>query len=83
VICGNKIDMDSERYIKSSNRQVLYEEAERYAQKNKLLNFEVSAKTGQNMTKMIYYSIANLPFFGQFKVGCDELIRELGKNYFT
>jgi hypothetical protein len=56
----------------------LFEEAEKFAQKNKILNFEVSAKTGQNINRMIYYSISNLPFFNQFKVGLEELISELG-----
>lgn len=32
----------------------------------------MSAKTGENLKKMIYTSIAELPFFDQYKIGGDD-----------
>jgi|LauGreDrversion4_2_1035121.scaffolds.fasta_scaffold1602742_1 hypothetical protein len=37
--------------------------------------FEVSAKTGENMKKMVYSSIAELPFFENLKI--EDVITEL------
>jgi hypothetical protein len=43
------------------------------------MNFEVSAKSGNGMGRMIYYSIAKLPLFEQYGLHVEEIIRELGK----
>ena len=43
--------------------------------------FEVSAKTGENVNRMMYTCIAELPFFEQFKNGNKEqIINEAGIN---
>ena len=43
--------------------------------------FEVSAKTGENVNRMMYTCIAELPFFEQFKIeNNDALIQELMKT---
>ena len=69
VLCGNKTDL--ERKVTTKEGQIL-------ANKEKMLFFEVSAKNGENVTKMMYSCIAELPFFEQFKEGNkDELIKEL------
>ena len=69
VLCGNKTDL--ERKVTTKEGQIL-------ANKENMLFFEVSAKNGENVTKMMYSCIAELPFFEQFKVGNkDELIKEL------
>ena len=52
-------------------RQVNYEEGEKLAEKEGLIFFEVSAKTDENIKKMIYNAVSDLPFFDVF----------LGKNY--
>ena len=69
VLCGNKTDLE---------RKVSTQEAQIVATKEKMLFFEVSAKNGENVTKMMYSCIAELPFFEQFQEGNkDELIKEL------
>ena len=69
VLCGNKTDL--ERKVTTKEGQIL-------ANKENMLFFEVSAKNGENVTKMMYSCIAELPFFEQFKEGNkDELIKEL------
>ena len=69
VLCGNKTDL--ERKVTTKEGQIL-------ANKEKMLFFEVSAKNGENVTKMMYSCIAELPFFEQFQEGNkDELIKEL------
>jgi len=60
VLCGNKTDL--ERKVTTKEGQIL-------ANKEKMLFFEVSAKNGENVTKMMYSCIAELPFFEQFKEG--------------
>jgi hypothetical protein len=74
VLCGNKNDLEVER-------KVSLDEADKFSVKNKIINFEVSAKTGDNMARMIYYTVARLPFFEQFGVGTAEIVRELGKFF--
>ena len=72
VLCGNKTDL--ERKVTTKEGQIL-------ANKEKMLFFEVSAKNGENVTKMMYSCIAELPFFEQFKEGNkDELIKELSNG---
>jgi len=72
IICGNKIDLD--------DRQVTKEEGEEFAKKNKLVFFEVSAKTNENMNYMLYRSIAELPYFEGKNKNKDELTEELLKE---
>jgi hypothetical protein len=43
-----------------------------------LLFFEISAKTGDNIKKMFYSVIAELPFFEEFNTNKVKLINELG-----
>ena len=72
VLCGNKIDLP---------RQVSTNEAKNLAEKEKILFFEFSAKTGDGINHMIYSCIALLPFFEQFKIeNNDALIQELMKT---
>ena len=59
VLCGNKIDLQ---------REVSTEEGKNLAEKEKMLFFEVSAKSGTNVNRMMYTSIAQLPFFYQFHI---------------
>ena len=73
IICGNKIDL-------VDNRQVKKEEGEEFAKKNKLVFFEVSAKTNENMNYMLYRSIAELPYFEDKNKNKDELTEELLKE---
>ena len=73
IICGNKID-------KLVDRQVTKEEGEEFAKKNKLVFFEVSAKTNENMNYMLYRSIAELPYFEDKNKNKDELTEELLKE---
>ena len=42
-----------------------------------MMFFETSAKSGQNINLMMYTAIAELPFFSQFDVDKETLIREL------
>ena len=56
VILGNKVDLDSQR-------QVTTEEAEKFCEEKNYDFYEVSAKEGQNLTDMLFNSVASLPFF--------------------
>lgn len=50
------------------------------AEKEGLKYFEISAKTGENISKMIYSAIADLSFFEQFDIkDKNHIINELGK----
>ena len=71
IICGNKIDLV---------RQVTKEEGEKFAKKNNLVFFEVSAKTNENMNYMLYRSIAELPYFEDKNKNKDKLTEELLKE---
>ena len=69
VLCGNKIDLE---------RQVTTQEGKNLANKEQMMFFEASAKNGENVNKMMYSSIAELPFFEQFQfTNKDDLIKEL------
>ena len=69
VLCGNKIDLQ---------RQVSTNEGKLLAEKENLIFFETSAKTGEGVINMMYTCIAKLPFFDQFKIDNKEmLIKEL------
>lgn len=74
VLCGNKTDL---------NRKVTTQEGKTLANKEHMLFFEVSAKNGENVNKMMYSCIAELPFFEQYQSGNKEdLVKELeGGNY--
>jgi GTPase SAR1 family protein len=72
ILCGNKIDLD---------RKVSIEEGKKLAVKEKMVFYEVSARTGENVNKMMYSCIAELPFFEQYQTGTKEsLINELEAN---
>ena len=73
IICGNKIDL-------VVDRQVTKEEGEKFAKKNNLVFFEVSAKTNKNMNYMLYRSIAELPYFEGKNENKDKLTVELLKE---
>ena len=69
VLCGNKTDLE---------RRVTTQEGRDLANKEQMMFFEASAKNGENVNKMMYSSIAELPFFEQFQFGNKEdLIKEL------
>ncbi len=52
-------------------------EALNYAQKENLSLFEISAKTGDNMKHMFYSAVGVLPFFEQFDLGLEQIVKEL------
>ena len=56
IIIGNKIDL-------KEKREVNEEEAEKFCKENKYDYFEVSAKEGTNIDKMLYTTVAGLPVF--------------------
>ena len=69
ILCGNKTDLQ---------RKVTTKEGRDLANKENMMFFEVSAKSGENVNKMMYSCIAELPFFEQFQIGNKEqLIKEL------
>ena len=69
VLCGNKTDL---------GRNVTTQEGQTLANKEQMVFFEVSAKSGENVNRMMYSCIADLPFFEQFQIGNKEqLVREL------
>ena len=69
ILCGNKTDLQ---------RKVTSKEGRDLANKENMMFFEVSAKSGENVNKMMYSCIAELPFFEQFQIGDKEqLIKEL------
>ena len=69
VLCGNKIDL--------SNREVKTEEGEALAQKEGIQFFEVSAKTDENIKKMFYNVVVELPNFAENNSNKENLIKEL------
>ena len=69
VLCGNKTDLE---------RKVTTQEGKQLANGEQMLFFEVSAKNGENVNRMMYSCIAELPFFEQFQIGNKvQLIKEL------
>ena len=69
VLCGNKTDLQ---------RKVTTQEGKNLANKEQMMFFEVSAKSGENINKMMYSCIAELPFFEQFQIdNKEQLIKEL------
>jgi GTPase SAR1 family protein len=68
ILCGNKNDLD---------RQVNYKDGYDLAQKNGMMFFETSAKTSNNINLMMLTAISKLPFFSQFEIEPENLIKEL------
>ena len=69
VLCGNKTDL---------GRNVTTQEGQKLANKEQMVFFEASAKSGENVNRMMYSCIADLPFFEQFQIGNKEqLVKEL------
>ena len=68
ILCGNKNDLD---------RQVNYKDGYELAQKNGMMFFETSAKNSTNINLMMLTAISKLPFFSQFDIDQDNLIKEL------
>lgn len=60
------------------NRKVSFDEANEFAKKMNCLFFEVSAKTEENVKKMLYTSIIELPMFDKYRNSkVEDLIEEL------
>ena len=53
ILIGNKIDL-------IEKREVTYEEGKEFADKNDMLFFETSAKTGNNIDNVFYDSASNI-----------------------
>ena len=70
ILCGNKNDLE---------RQVNYKDGYELAQKNNMMFFETSAKKPTNINLMMFTTIAELPFFTQFEIDKENLIKELQK----
>ena len=73
VLCGNKIDL-------KDKREVTYEEGEKFANDKKMSFFEISAKEETNLQKMLFSSVAELPFFQNFsseRTTKEEIINDL------
>ena len=68
ILCGNKNDLD---------RQVNYKDGYELAQKNGMMFFETSAKKPTNINLMMLTAISKLPFFSQFEIDPENLIKEL------
>ena len=71
VLCGNKIDLP---------RQVSISEGKILADKENMLFFETSAKNATGVSNMMYTCIAKLPYFDQFQVDKETLIKELANS---
>ena len=69
VLCGNKIDL--------SEREVKKEDGEALAQKEGIVFFEVSAKTGENIKTMFYNAVADLSTFAENNSNKENLVKEL------
>ena len=71
ILCGNKIDLQ---------RQVTTKEGLNLAEKENMIFFETSAKSGEGVNNMMYTCISKLPFFEQFKIeNKEKLIQELSE----
>jgi GTPase SAR1 family protein len=80
VLCGNKLDLERyDIFLKfSSSRQVAFSQGEKFAKEHKVLFYEISAKTGENLENMFFYAVADLPYFTQFQwVNKEKLVEEL------
>ena len=54
-----------------------YKDGYDLAQKNGMMFFETSAKTSNNINLMMLTAISKLPFFSQFEIEPENLIKEL------
>ena len=68
ILAGNKNDLE---------RQVSFNEGYELAKKNNMMFFETSAKKPSNINLMMFTAIAELPFFTQFEIDKEKLIKEL------
>ena len=62
-------------------RKVSYVESENLAKKENIKYFEISAKTGNGISRMLYSAISDLSFFEQFDVEKNVIINELEFDY--
>lgn len=73
VLCGNKIDLTP---------AITTEQGQALADREGMLFFETSAKTGKNIRKMFFSSVAELQLFKQYEIEDKALIlEELGNSY--
>ena len=61
ILVGNKIDLDE------SNRQISKQDGEKFAEKENILFFEVSAKENLNIRRMLFSSVIELPVFDSIR----------------
>lgn len=60
---------------------MFFSEGQEYAKKKNCLYFEVSAKTDENVKKMLYSSLIELPFFDKYRKNQNvDLLMELENN---
>jgi hypothetical protein len=59
-------------------RKVSTSDAEKLAQKENIMYFETSAKTGQNVNKMFFTAVAHLSFFDVYNLPINKIAEELG-----
>lgn len=70
-------------FLLHHHRQVAFSQGEKFSKEQKILFFEISAKTGANIENMFYSAIAELPFFSQFEwQNKDNLVEEISKIIF-
>jgi len=62
VLIGNKVDLEE-------NREVSYEQGQKFAQKNDLIFFETSAKTAFNVEKA-------------FRTTTEQIVQNIDNNYY-
>lgn len=62
------------------NRVITIEQARAVAEKYNMMLFEVSAKTGNCIKKMLYTSVADLPYFEQFNDDLEKVVCEMEIN---
>jgi Ras-related protein Rab-6A len=76
VIVGNKNDL-------KDTREVTLEEGQKFCEEKNVEFFEVSAKEGTNLNKMLFNSVASLPFFLSINnEGCskEQIVEALEKE---
>ena len=67
ILCGNKLDLQ---------RQVTTKEGLNLAEKENMIFFETSAKSGEGVNIMMYTCISKLPFFDQFKIDNKNILMQ-------
>ena len=76
VILGNKIDL-------KDTREVTFKEGEKFCGEKGIEFFEVSAKDGTNLNKMLFNSVASLPFFLSINdegISKEQIVEDLEKE---